>query len=230
MTDDLEPLSGDVKGAISDERAATEHVSPALQRRVAGSLAVLAASSATGAAAAGAGISKLVIAGAVAGVLATGAGGAWLVHSRMQPAPAPPPAVQPVAPPLVEPEAEPEPDEEPEAEAPAPAETAAPRPAVRKHRAMTQAERDAQLARENALLESARAALSAQKPDEALAALDRHAHQFKRPVLKEEAEALRIRTLALQGKVDDARTRLEAFESAHPSSPMLPALRRALQK
>jgi hypothetical protein len=60
----------------------------------------------------------------------------------------------------------------------------------------------------------------------ALAPLAEHARTFKDGHLAEEREALRVKTLAGLGRMDDARRAAAAFEARYPRSVLLPAVTR----
>jgi hypothetical protein len=85
------------------------------------------------------------------------------------------------------------------------------------------------LAAERALLDVARAALARGEPSEALAAADRHGHEFPSGVLAEEREAIAIRALVAIGRREEAGTRAAAFERAYPNSLNGRAVRAAVQ-
>jgi hypothetical protein len=142
--------------------------------------------------------------------------------------PAPPPpvivTVQPAAVPAVH------------APSLAPASTAAPRrasahgehgsgsaPAVE-----VQDDRDTDLARERALIETARTALSRKQPD-SVDLLLRHAQQFPRGRLAEERESLLVQALLVAGRIDEARRRGEKFRARWPRSLLWPVVDAALR-
>ncbi|HEY2509980.1 MAG TPA: hypothetical protein VGI39_03965, partial [Polyangiaceae bacterium] len=85
------------------------------------------------------------------------------------------------------------------------------------------------LAAERALLDGVRGSLRARDPAGALAGLDRYAATFPSGALAEEAEALRVESLAAAGRGDDARSLGARFRSAHPSSLLQPAVDDALR-
>src|SRR5262249_5093346 len=64
-----------------------------------------------------------------------------------------------------------------------------------------------QLKAESALLDLARTALARGEGDHALAAVERHASQFPRGMLREEREALAVKALVLAGRGSDAKAR-----------------------
>jgi hypothetical protein len=85
-----------------------------------------------------------------------------------------------------------------------------------------------QLDAERALLDTARTALVSGESDTALAALDRHARAYARPMLGEERDALFVQALVRAGRYDEARTRAEAFRHRTPNSLFLPAVDNAI--
>jgi hypothetical protein len=133
---------------------------------------------------------------------------------------APPAAEMPSIPPIARSEA-------PPVEGPA-LPPAAPTPPARALRsepraAQVTSARDA-LAAERSLLDSARSKLAAGEPDEALAALDKHARSFPQAVLAEEREALRVQAFVNAGRYDEARALADAFRARVPTSVYLPAI------
>lgn len=83
----------------------------------------------------------------------------------------------------------------------------------------------ADLGEQQALLDQARAALGKGDGSGALELLKAHSNRFPHSVLREEREALTIKSLVKTGRAADARVGLEAFESRFPRSPLLPSLR-----
>jgi outer membrane protein assembly factor BamD (BamD/ComL family) len=75
------------------------------------------------------------------------------------------------------------------------------------------------LSREVAALAAVRALLKAGDSPGAIQALDRVAQERPRPVLEQEASALRIEALLSAHRVSDARALAERFLRAHPESP-----------
>lgn len=71
---------------------------------------------------------------------------------------------------------------------------------------------------ERALLTAARAALDADDPAAALAALDRHAARFPTGILAEERTATRVRALCAAGRRADADAARDAFLARWPRS------------
>jgi len=153
----------------------------------------------------------------VLGVLAAGAVAGAGADRLLAPVavPAPPVIVVVERPAPEAPPSSPEP-------APAPAPVPAPRPAPAPRPGV--AERDVPLARERALLELARTALSRSKLDEANEALARHEREFPQGTLVEEREALAIQALWLQGKPALAKQRAARFRSRYPDSVLLPSI------
>jgi len=188
--------------------------------------AVHAAGAAT---AAGIGM-KTVVAATVSAFVAGGAVGGTVVKTAIAPpephiavsAPAPSdfrgaPRPTFIAPPpiatLEEPSAlaplEPEPAPKASANAPPPAQTG-------------------DITREREVLDAARAALARGRPEDAIAAAERHAQRWPRGYLVEEREAVLIQALALAGRRDEAERRANGFRKAYPQSILLPAIDAAL--
>jgi outer membrane protein assembly factor BamD (BamD/ComL family) len=88
--------------------------------------------------------------------------------------------------------------------------------------------REESLRAERAILDVARTAVGRGQGAAALAALDRHAHDFPRGRLSEEREGMIIQALLMSGRSPEARSRLERFRKSFPRSMMLPALDAAL--
>jgi hypothetical protein len=84
------------------------------------------------------------------------------------------------------------------------------------------------LPKEQALIDTARAALARGRGSDALAATDAHAARFPRGALAEEREALAVQALVLDGKPDAARARAAQFHRRYPSSIFRPAVERAI--
>ena len=80
------------------------------------------------------------------------------------------------------------------------------------------------LAAEQALIDTARAALARGRGDGALAATTEHASKFPRGRLAEERELLAVQALVLTGRRDEASARAARFRQAFPGSLFLPAL------
>lgn len=89
-------------------------------------------------------------------------------------------------------------------------------------------DRDTDLARERALIETARTALS-HKQSDSVDLLARHAQQFPRGRLAEERESLLIQALLVAGRIDEARRRGEKFRVRWPRSLLLPVVEAALR-
>lgn len=120
---------------------------------------------------------------------------------------------------------------------PAPHEAAAPSAAVEPKAAPAPARRDRHItaARDGRAAELAviRRAQAAYADDDYLAVLDivaEHARRFPNGRLAEEAEALGVRSLAHCGRAQDALRALDAFAGRFPSSVLLPALRRSVDR
>jgi hypothetical protein len=86
-----------------------------------------------------------------------------------------------------------------------------------------------QLAKEQALLEVARTALSRRKPVQALSALQEHGTRFPHASLSEEREVLFILALLGAGRDDEAKARASAFKKRFPRSMQLPIVDGALR-
>jgi hypothetical protein len=83
-------------------------------------------------------------------------------------------------------------------------------------------------AAERALLLAARDALVARRGQQALDHLGEHARRFPAGLLSEERDALRVRALASEGRLDEARAAGARFETTYPRSVHGDAVRRAL--
>lgn len=86
------------------------------------------------------------------------------------------------------------------------------------------------LAAERELLDVARAAVARRNGKDAQAAIDRHAQAYPHGGLVQERESLRIQTLALAGRVGEARQLLERFDKRYPGSLLRGAARRAVEQ
>ena len=84
------------------------------------------------------------------------------------------------------------------------------------------------LAAERMLLDAARAGLAHGAPDEALAAVDRHAATYPHGALREEREALAVKALAGAGRAAEARARGERFAAEFPRSVSLASVNATL--
>ncbi len=71
---------------------------------------------------------------------------------------------------------------------------------------------------EVALIDSARAALAAKRPEAALARVDAYHRRFRSGHLTEEADALEIQALAAMGRRDEAKAKGQRFLSSYPGS------------
>lgn len=79
-------------------------------------------------------------------------------------------------------------------------------------------EPSSQLAAEQRLLDSARAALASGEPERALARVAAHNARFPQGLLAEEREALAVQALVRAGRHDEARARAAAFRERAPNS------------
>lgn len=85
------------------------------------------------------------------------------------------------------------------------------------------------VADEVAMLDRAKARLAANDPAEALAILAEYGRAFPRPVLYEEALALRVEALVRQGRRAEAEALARPFLEKSPSSPVAARVVRALE-
>jgi hypothetical protein len=129
---------------------------------------------------------------------------------------------------IVPPEAAPAPVEPVPAPAPSPSAAPAASEANRAGAPTSSAARDLDLAREHALLEAARSAVSRGQGGAALASLDEHARAFPGGRLAQEREVLTIQALMQTGRHADARARGESFRRRFPKSMLLPVVDAAL--
>ncbi len=84
------------------------------------------------------------------------------------------------------------------------------------------------LAAERALLDVARSALARGEAAEALAATERHAHEYPDGALVEEREALAIKALVALGRMGEARTRAHSLEQRFPNGLTIHAVKAAV--
>lgn len=89
-------------------------------------------------------------------------------------------------------------------------------------------EHDTELARERALIETARTALARKQPD-GIELLLRHERQSPLGRLAEERESLLVQALMQAGRAEEARARGERFRARWPSSLLLPVVDAVLQ-
>lgn len=94
--------------------------------------------------------------------------------------------------------------------------------------ARSEPDRDTELARERALIETARTALSRKQPD-AIDRLLQHETQFPNGRLAEERESLLVLALLQAGRMEEANLRADRFRARWPSSLLLPVLNAALR-
>jgi hypothetical protein len=85
-----------------------------------------------------------------------------------------------------------------------------------------------ELARERALLDEARAQLSAGEPARALEHVERHGRRHPQGALSEEREALAVNALVSLGRNREAAQRGEAFRHRYPNSLLMPSVEAAL--
>lgn len=88
--------------------------------------------------------------------------------------------------------------------------------------------RDDTLAKERAMLDVARSALSLGEAARALDVVERHAREFPRGKMSEEREALGVQSLVKLGRRDAAAIRGAAFRRQYPSSVLAPVIEAAL--
>lgn len=86
----------------------------------------------------------------------------------------------------------------------------------------------AQLTREVALLQLARAALNRQRATAAASHLDQYDREFPSGSLRTEAAALRVETLVANGERERASRAAEAFLREHPASPLANRVRASM--
>ncbi len=88
---------------------------------------------------------------------------------------------------------------------------------------------DRDLGAERHLIELAHAPLARGRADEALIALERHARRFPKGRLVEERESMRIATLVVLGRNDEAKRLAARFQARYPTSLFAPIVQQALQ-
>jgi hypothetical protein len=88
--------------------------------------------------------------------------------------------------------------------------------------------RDAALADERVLIDTARSALVRQRNEQALDALERHSLKFPHGRLSEERDSLRVQALANLGAAEEARVRAAQFEKMYPTSLLTPMVQAAV--
>jgi hypothetical protein len=101
-------------------------------------------------------------------------------------------------------------------------------PASSVARASARAPSSESLSAERALLDQARLELGSGDAAGALALLEEHARQFKKPQLSEEREALAIQSLVALARYDEARARAARFMEGSPNSLFVPAIQAAV--
>jgi TolA-binding protein len=168
-----------------------------------------------------------VLAIAAAAALVVGIAGA-VVASRLHSAPTPAPdTVAPAPRPALETKAAPH--------ISAPAVTSEPSPSAppplleQGSRAVAPPAAQESYAAELQLLRRAQSAYATRDFSGALAKLSEHSKRFPTGRLMEEREALRVRSLAGAGNMDQARRVFEAFAARFPRSVLLPRLRQVVQ-
>ncbi|MDQ2645020.1 MAG: hypothetical protein M3020_14480 [Myxococcota bacterium] len=159
------------------------------------------------------------VAAAVLGVGALVAGLVALQSpSQVQPAPAEPAATV-VAPPVqAPPEATPVVEALPAVEA-TPSESSEKAPIAKPASTAAKASAGDELRQELKLLDEARAALKSGAPARARVLLERHARRFPSGSFRQEADVLRVETLARLGERQKAASLAREFLSEHPESP-----------
>jgi len=95
-------------------------------------------------------------------------------------------------------------------------------------RALPNTPSGARVADEVSALDGARSLLSSGRPAEALSALTAYEKAFPRPVLGEEALALKVEALVRAGRLPEAASLGNAFLERSPSSPVASRVRRSL--
>jgi hypothetical protein len=143
-------------------------------------------------------------------------------HARLSPPPAPAPVAQALAPataavtaapPTARASASSEPIAVPVSSLPA-----MPAPPVAPSVSAVPSAAPSNLAAEQAMIDTARSALSRGRAADALRAADDHARQFPRGRLAEERETMAIQALLLAGRRGDAEARAQRFHKAYPGS------------
>ncbi len=81
---------------------------------------------------------------------------------------------------------------------------------------------------ELAMIDSARSALASGAPARALAQVSSYRATFREPHFSAEADALEVQALSNLGRHAEARSKANAFERAHPSSPYMQRVRSAV--
>lgn len=77
---------------------------------------------------------------------------------------------------------------------------------------------DRDLAAERSLMEQARSSLAHSRWNDALLSLDKHRSRFSRGKLAEERDSMRVPTLVMLGRYDDARAAAQRFHARYPTS------------
>jgi len=95
-------------------------------------------------------------------------------------------------------------------------EEAAPKPAGRPP--VRRGDSAAELEDELAMIDSARAALAAKRPEATLAGIRAYHRRFRAGHFTEEADALEIQALVAMGRRDEAKAKGERFLASHPGS------------
>jgi TolA-binding protein len=235
--------------AMRDERPPAGAANRALVALGVGSAAMLTTSAALGSGGAGATVTKSLAglalkwlgAGAAVGLVAA-TGASVLPHAPEEPAPAPAAASAPKPAPVARADraaAEPGEAANEATQTPAPAATPAPRatsgpahdpapapdlaPSIARFEPPPAADA---LEREIELLDQARSAVRANRPDAALAKLDHFAREFPRGKLSSEAFVVRLEALMRANRVAEARTLAAAHLTRDPSSPHAARIRR----
>jgi hypothetical protein len=109
-----------------------------------------------------------------------------------------------------------------------PAASAAAIPKDEPPRALPNTHSNTRVADEVSALDGARSLLSSGRPAEALSALTAYEKAFPRPVLGEEALALKVEALVRAGRLPEAASLGNAFLERSPSSPVASRVRRSL--
>ena len=228
MSEHLDPLPPDVQALLEAERRRPD-LPREIQTRTLSRLAVTLGIGGGGGGAGGSGQpAGLTSASSLTKTLLTfvlgtavGASGYALLRRTREA----PPQVAPVTAPAPTPvTVEPAPPAGNEVKAPAP--RPAPTRAVDDRAA---GGRDTDLARERALLEVARTALSRGQNAAARSALERHAQSFPKGQMLEERESLWVQALVAAGEYPAARARGERFRKRFPRSIFLPVVDGALR-
>lgn len=227
MSDDLPPLDPELASLFAEERARSEPLADAAQERALARIEASIAPVAPVAPALAAKLGPLLVALAAGGAVGAGVTSklqepkiVYVERPLAESPPARPSSPESAAP--VEVHAEPPPESPKSAAHAESARARPPRPSTSSSVAPEPSPSNASpidtLARERALLDTARASLAKGDAAAALAATERHAREFPRGQMAEEREVLAIQSLAKLGRASEAETRAADFKSRYPRS------------